>query len=724
MTRTGLFSTYSTVPPASQEVADSTALRRVVARINSALRDSTGGSIVSRLDIIIQLLIIKMYDEFEVQTGQKVLHEVVVNGPEVNAPGPLVERLARIYHRASQSHEFCRAFPPNRQTFELEPLAALLSIGILQPLQLSTSLHDVKGAAFQEVLRDTFDKNENQQFFTPFEIASFLTGVAAAMLRRPLSEVRVCDPAVGTGGLLLGIVREALAVLQREAPGKDKDDRVQAYLREQVYGADIDERMTWIAGVNIALLGGSAANVLHLNGAGGSLTLNREGPQLPAGQFQLVITNPPFGSDIVDPRVLQEYELGRGRSSRRRSMLFVERSLGLLEPGGVAVLIVDDSVLNQPTAADVRQLIEREAHVRAVFSLPDTAFMPYATVKSSVLVLQKRGPEIQERPIFMADLEHTGRKPNGEVLYADVRDADGNRVMLSDFPAALDALRHFMDDGLLPAGAQDSVAEQRKPTVFLTSAFDLATAVAEDRHMDSGELGGARLDVVRYHPTAKAAREALSLSPYPVVPLQQLVTVRSDRLTPSESPEEFFRYVGLADIEKLTGDWTVTEVQGDTVKSSCNTFAGGDIVFARMRPNLRKVVLVPEVDAGGICSSECLVLTLKQYGEKTRQPQADPEYLAWLLRSDLVYGQVMAQVTGVGRPRVSTKSLLSVSLPLPPIEQQRKFALHFKTAQQNVTRVKQEALTQIEQAEQSYAQILQQVGHPAGKLELLAERRL
>jgi restriction endonuclease S subunit len=49
-----------------------------------------------------------------------------------------------------------------------------------------------------------------------------------------------------------------------------------------------------------------------------------------------------------------------------------------------------------------------------------------------------------------------------------------------------------------------------------------------------------------------------------------------------------------------------------------------------------------------------------------------PEYLALILRSDIVFGQLVYQVTGVGRPRVNKSTILNLQIPLPPEEIQRE----------------------------------------------------
>src|SRR5207248_7136490 len=115
------------------------------------------------------------------------------------------------------------------------------------------------------------------------------------------------------------------------------------------------------------------------------------------------------------------FELGKDRSSRRRGVLFIERCLETLRPGGVLAIVLDDSVLNGPANADTRRLVLRWSDPFAVVGLPETAFMPYAAVKASVLFLQKkggRGPSmVRPGGVFFARAEAVGRKPNGDPLF-------------------------------------------------------------------------------------------------------------------------------------------------------------------------------------------------------------------------------------------------------------------------------------------------------------------
>lgn len=71
-------------------------------------------------------------------------------------------------------------------------------------------------------------------------------------------------------------------------------------------------------------------------------------------------------------------------------MLFLERCLNLLAPGGRLGIVVPDGVLNNPSLKDLREYVEDRARIIAVVSIPDKTFRSAKTaVKASLLFLRK-----------------------------------------------------------------------------------------------------------------------------------------------------------------------------------------------------------------------------------------------------------------------------------------------------------------------------------------------
>jgi type I restriction enzyme M protein len=133
-------------------------------------------------------------------------------------------------------------------------------------------------------------------------------------------------------------------------------------------------------------------------------------------KYSLVLTNPPFGAVVKDERILNDFELGRGKDRQRTEVLFIERCLALLKPGGRLGIVLPDGILTNTSLQYVRDFILKKAKILAIVSLPQTAFIPAGSgVKASLLFLRKKDNEKENREyhIFMAIVEHIGYDATG-----------------------------------------------------------------------------------------------------------------------------------------------------------------------------------------------------------------------------------------------------------------------------------------------------------------------
>ena len=138
--------------------------------------------------------------------------------------------------------------------------------------------------------------------------------------------------------------------------------------------------------------------------------------------FDLILTNPPFGSTInlAEKPYLSTYELGnnvdakgkkRPRKNQSSEVLFIERIWQFLKPGtGKAAIVLPDGILTNSSMQYVRDFILEKFQLLAVVSLPQCAFAHFgANVKSSILYLRKKAyMDNNEYKIFCAVPEHIG----------------------------------------------------------------------------------------------------------------------------------------------------------------------------------------------------------------------------------------------------------------------------------------------------------------------------
>lgn len=608
-------------------------IKRVISSLNVILRDSDGKSnIVQRFDEITKLIFIKVMSDRSSKYGISPL-----SGSERNSSD-----IRTYYEQLIKNLPF---FIPSEFSYlKCSDEAVLRCIDVLDSAYFSDTDFDVAGLAYEEVIRNTFDKSDNQQFFTPPQIVDFIVSACEADLTE-----EVCDPACGTGGFLAAVARRGLPF-------------------KSLTGIEIDERLSWSAGMNVFLHGGRHAETILLPDGG---TLGN-GAKPYFGRFNAIITNPPFGSDLSDPQLLRQFCLGNGRQSRRRGILFIERCWELLRPKGMLAIIIDEGVLNLPHAEDVRGYILKHFDVEAVVSLPESAFQPYATVNASILFLRKRyGSGRVTSPngpvyTFFARAHHVGRKANGDddIVYSRTGDARLN----SDLPKILEDMRQAR------CGVTDN----------------FGSSYVADIHANLYDVSeGTRLDYQFHHPSRQEVRRKIESCAYPLIPLHELCAERTQAVVPAqEFSGTTIPYTGLAQIESNTGRSVQEQTPADSLKSQVRPYEAGDILFAKMRPNLRKVALM-EFDEPGYASPECSVLVPKKDG--LGNPIVDPLVLSVLLRSDFIYGQIVHLVAGIGRPRISPKALRTVLIPVPPPEVQAAIKEEYLEQQQEAEILEEKA---------------------------------
>lgn len=598
-------------------LADVRGVKRVVSRLHNILRDTDGDSnILQRFDELTKLLFLKLYTEgggeglFAKQSGE-------------NAES-YCTRIRGVYAQHAASNP--EIIPAKFSTLKCSNQAISQCGTVLGTVTFADANFDVKGVAYEEVIRGTFDKSDHQQFFTPHQIVEFMVA-----MMRPFLKGRVMDPACGTAGFLAEAVRAA----------KSNYD--------ELIGLEIDDRLAWVSGVNL-LLHGSQNFTTRCLGDGG--TLGSQADEY-LGTVDIILTNPPFGSDFTVEGALENFELGKGRSSRRRGILFIERCWQLLKEDGLVAIIIDDGVLSLSSALDVRRFILDHFEILSIVSLPETAFMPYATVNASILFLRKTRSRNASHSVFFARAEKIGRKPNGDedVLYDDSGLSKSN----SDLPKILDFWRNLTcvrgvdgDDMMFVADVSENLCND----------------------------ASLRLDFRYHHPSRHRSRELLDHSAQKLYALTDLCDERNEAIVPStEMPDQVILYTGLANIEAGNGVSHQVPTPAASIKSAVKRYEPNDIVFARMRPNLRKVALMAFAE-GGYVSPECTVLSVRK--NTKGEPLLAPQILAAVLRSDLVFGQILHLIAGIGRPRLNTTDLRKVRIPLPPKRSQQEGMAEFE----------------------------------------------
>lgn len=240
---------------------------------------------------------------------------------------------------------------------------------------------------------------------------------------------------------------------------------------KMLFGAEISRNVMHIARVNCLMNGAQFADLKvmdsleRLSSLTGGLTEGLpDHPGFYPGGLTMILTNPPFGSKVTSAQVLKDYA-GRDGVSRRdgkvisslpQEVVFVNRCLEFLAPGGKLAIVLPDGVLANSSMQFVRDWLLRWARLKAVLSLPQETFAPFgAGVKASVVVLQKREKALtaegqlrlgetlaeadEDYQVYMARIDNIGYDATGRLSVPE--DEASNplevREVISDFAERL-----------------------------------------------------------------------------------------------------------------------------------------------------------------------------------------------------------------------------------------------------------------------------------------------
>jgi len=182
------------LPTGPSKTIDTRALRLLVRQMSRAFRDSMGGGLLERFEEISKLLYCKLYDERQSRTSASY-KPCFYRQPEESIDDTY-QRIAALYPRAISL--LPDVFTDGHRKLSDDKKAVVQIVEILQNVTLSNIPADVKGTVYEELIRNTFEKSDNQQFFTPRPVVEFMV-----QFINPQPGQTVCDPACGSGGFLI-----------------------------------------------------------------------------------------------------------------------------------------------------------------------------------------------------------------------------------------------------------------------------------------------------------------------------------------------------------------------------------------------------------------------------------------------------------------------------------------------------------------------------------------
>lgn len=202
------------------------------------------------------------------------------------------------------------------------------------------------------------------------------------------------------------------------------------------------------------------------------------------------------------------------------------------------------------------------------------------------------------------------------------------------------------------------------------------------------ELGGWRFDPHALHPDVEACREAIERFGK-FAHLRKVASFSRDQVAGRQEP---LPYVGLEHVQSRTG--ILLDAEFDNDFGTALVFEPGDVLFPKLRPYLNKVHLA---DVRGYCSTEFHVLRAKAM---------HAEFLALLLRSEITVRQTKHLMTGNTLPRLQTRDIQRLPVPVPNEAVQDRIVVFAARAQIDAAKLTQSATAELETAKREIETIL------------------
>ena len=506
--------------------ASGVSLRQAFQRCHNYIYARRGGSNEAIFWEFLKVVFAKIQDERRLQKAHVEGKEVerlfrIASLDERNDPEKAVavkKRIEELYGQVRQQHP--ELF--GQQVDEIDMQADVLTYVVAQlaDYDFLNSSVDVKGEAYEAIVGKNLSGTKGE-FFTPRNAVKM-----GIRMLDPEPGMKCIDPACGTGGFIVVILNYMAARIERamQAEGKDpqgsdlKEYNHRLRLASQrIFGLDHNDNLVKVARMNMVMNNDGQGGITHVDSldrpenwrfADGKMKLYQPDEstkeesvkayfrrKLEEGTFDIVASNPPFGTKIkIDSEpVLSQYELARKwsydedrevwsatptlQTGVSPEILFLERCVKLLKPGtGRMCIVLPDGLLGNPDDEYIRVWLLRHCEVLALVDMPVELFLPKVGMQTHLVFLRRKSTDEMnaeslsgksaDYPIFMAIAKKIGkdrrdnriykRDPDGRVLdhfrNATVVGGDLHELSLNssviDFVPDVDAYGRMVDDDM------------------------------------------------------------------------------------------------------------------------------------------------------------------------------------------------------------------------------------------------------------------------------------
>ena len=288
---------------------------------------------------------------------------------------------------------------------------------------------DLLGEFFEQIVSLDFTQSKGQ-FFTPIVLVRFMLSLCGATdqakhIMRHLGDSQgrprlpfIVDPSCGSGTFLIEYMKLITDKLGTPEVSNSLPSRIGEYhdlwfggtrrnswAREYIFGIETNYDLGLAAKANMVLHGDGSMNTWISSGLlpFQSYWINRRNNVLgsfsPAssaysgtcnGQFDLVISNPPFSLTLSPDEERETRKAFTALSKSISELVFIERWYQLLRDGGAFCCVLPETILDTASNSSARLFLLQYFRLRAIISLPYDAFRPFTSTKTCIVFAEKR----------------------------------------------------------------------------------------------------------------------------------------------------------------------------------------------------------------------------------------------------------------------------------------------------------------------------------------------
>lgn len=421
------FDTLSEIPKANQEAKDVLEVKRTLSQLKTSFNFKKiiqdleelvlADSGVDEFNEIFKIIFAKIWDEKEAAENRRTRPNKEVEFKKFEDAELTYDTINGLFKKAC--NEWQGVFEDN-ENIKLRKDHLQVCIGPVEPVRLMGSNLRIMDDAF-EYLLPTEAKKKKGQFFTPRHVIEM-----CVRMLNPQDNEYVMDPSCGSAGFLLHAMEWAVPATTTE----EQELRKHRYAGKYLWGIDFEARAAKTSRALMLIAGDGHTNIFgpdvssidpktwYTTKSGQYLMTELSKTPLlkakiPDGEtfkdddkaweyfgemnFDVILANPPFAGEMKNKQMLQQYDLAKPALKRakdktpkeERDVLFIERIIKMLRPGGRAAIVLPQGKFNNSSLAFIREWILRKARLLAVVGLHGNSFKPHTGTKTSVLFVQK-----------------------------------------------------------------------------------------------------------------------------------------------------------------------------------------------------------------------------------------------------------------------------------------------------------------------------------------------